>query len=97
MSCEKIIALLGFANRAGKLAIGRSAVIKAHLKNKVYGVVVAADASDKIASITADWQVAIFTCGTKDELGQILGRDKVAIIGIMDQGFVKAIRKALAD
>ena len=87
-----MISLLGFANKAGKLAIGRSAVISAHLKNRVYAVVTARDASEKINSMANDLNVELFRYGTKEELGRILGREEVAIIGILDVGFAKSIR-----
>ncbi len=95
MSEEKVITLLGFANKAGKLAIGRSAVLATHSKNKLYAVLVAADASEKIEAILQEVDKETFRCCTKDELGQILGRHEVAIIGILDQGFVKSIRQAM--
>lgn len=95
MSEEKVITLLGFANKAGKLAIGRSAVQAAHFKNKVHAALVATDASGKIEVLVDDVNKETFRCCTKDELGKILGRNEVAIIGILDQGFAKAIRKAL--
>ena len=95
MSEEKVITMLGFANKAGKLAIGRSAVQATNFKNKLYAVLVATDASEKIEAIVQDVQKETFRCCTKNELGQILGRTEVAIIGILDQGFAKSIRKAM--
>jgi len=97
MSDTKVTTLLGFANKAGKLAIGRSAVQATHSKNKLYAVLVAADASEKINAIVEEMKVETFQCCTKDELGQILGRHEVAIVGILDQGFVKSIRKAISS
>ncbi|RQW02975.1 hypothetical protein EH222_12930 [candidate division KSB1 bacterium] len=91
---EKVLTLLGFAHKAGQLAIGRSAVLTA---KKVYAIVLARDASEKNRLIAQDRQVAVHMCGTKEELGRILGRDQVAIIAILDQGFARAIGSALAD
>lgn len=95
MSEEKVIALLGFANKAGKLAIGRSAVEAVNIKGRVYAVLVATDASDKIEKIVENVNKETFRCCSKEALGQILGRTEVAIIGILDQGFVKSIRQAM--
>ncbi len=97
MSKEKVITMLGFANKAGKLAIGRSAVQASNSKNKLYAVLVAEDASEKIEAIIEQVGKETFRCCIKDELGQILGRTEVAIIGILDQGFAKSIRKAMKD
>ena len=97
MPDKKVITLLGFANKAGKLAIGRSAVQATNFKNKLYAVLVATDASEKIEAIVEEVEKETFRCCSKDELGQILGRNEVAIIGILDQGFAKSIRKAMKD
>ena len=91
---EKVLTLLGFAHKAGQLAIGRSAVLSA---KKVHAIVLAKDASEKNRLIAQQLQVEVFHLGTKETLGRMLGRNEVAILAILEQNFAKSIRAALQD
>jgi ribosomal protein L7Ae-like RNA K-turn-binding protein len=97
MSKQKVKSLLGFANRAGKLAIGRSAVYRSHQKGTLSAILLANDASEKIAAMMKDLKIEFFYYSTKDALGQIVGREQVAVIGILDQGFAQSIRAVLIE
>lgn len=94
MSEEKIKALLGFANKAGKLALGRSAVTTAYHRKKLVAIVMAIDASDKLDALAVDFGVQVLRYATKDELGKMFGRDEIGIIGILEVGFAKSIQRA---
>lgn len=97
MSEEKVKALLGFANKAGKLALGRSAVYSSHQKDKLCAIVLAKDASVKVEEMMKTLKIEHFYFGTKDSLGQLFGRDKVGVIGLLDHGFTQSIRQALIE
>ncbi len=96
MSENKIRTLIGFATRAGKIAAGRSAVTKALLKNKVYLLLIAKDASPKIIkeySKIPNVKACYFL--SKTELGEITGRKETAVLGICDANFSNSIKKLL--
>jgi len=96
MSENKIRTLIGFATRAGKIAVGRSSVTKALFKNKVALLILAGDASPKI--IKEYGKVPnVRTCYflSKTELGEITGRKETAVLGICDDNFASSIKKLL--
>ena len=89
---QKIVTLLGFANRAGKLAIGKSAVISSIKKEKVLLVLFANDASEKLENDIGDVKSVQMQDISKDDLGKALGRNEVAIIGVCDANFYKSMK-----
>jgi len=93
---NKIRVLLGFARKAGKLAVGRSAVIKAHKQKTMALAILATDATPKAQKIVEHLQgVGSIHFGTKSELGEILGRDEVGMIGVLDDQFAASLRHAM--
>ena len=95
---EKINKLLGFARRAGKLAIGRSAVETADKQKKLKLVILAEDATPKAERVVLHLRgVASIRYSTKDGLGELLGRSEVGMVGILDQNFAVSIRHAAAN
>ena len=89
---QKILTLLGFANRAGKLAIGKSAVINFINKEKVLLVLLANDASEKLENDLGDVRTVHMQDVSKDDLGRALGRNEVAIVGVCDANFYKSMK-----
>ena len=91
----KILTLLGFAKKAGKLVIGKQAVLKAFQKKRVYLILLSNDASsktiDELQRLNAKWFKLSDT--SKFELGKIVGRNELSIIALSDQQFAKSIRK----
>ena len=95
---NKISSLLGFARKAGKLAVGRSAVVTAHKQKKLTLAILANDATPKAERIVANLRgVATIHYGTKDDLGALLGRDQVGIIGVLDHGFAASLKRAITS
>lgn len=94
----KILTLLGFANKAGKLIIGKQAVLKSIKKNRVYLVILSNDVSlktiEELQRLEAEWIKLSET--TKFEFGAMAGRTELSIVGISDQQFVKSIKKLFA-
>jgi len=91
---EKIKSLLGFANKAGKLAIGRTALKNAHKEKRLYLVLISDDASSKLLDFAS--VAPAYRFSTTSELGRLVGREKVAIAGICDAQFASAIKKHLS-
>ena len=93
---EKIKALIVMSAKAGKLAAGYSAVHDAVEKSRVSMLLYALDLSEgtkeKVATPTAA-SVRWTTLFTREELGTLLNRELVGVIGIADEGLANAVWK----
>ncbi len=93
---EKIKSLIVMSAKAGKLAAGYSAVHDAVEKGRVSMLLYAIDLSqgtkEKVASPAAA-SVRGTTLFTREELGTMLNRELVGVIGIEDQGLSDALWK----
>ena len=94
---NKILNLLGLAQRAGKLTIGYDAVHQALLKHQVNILVIASDTSvntsDKIMSVSKhDKNILVINEFSAAELKKALGKE-IKILAINDIGFSQAIKK----
>ena len=87
---EKIRSLLPMSARAGMLATGSSAVDDALQKGRVEMLIFAEDLSEGTkhklltGGLPPKRQATLFT---RDELGQMVGRELVGVVGILDKGF----------
>lgn len=95
---DRMIGLIGLANKAGNVTGGGSMVIEAlRGKTKPGLVLLASDVSgpigDKIQGIAEANKVPILTAVTKDDFGAILGKAPRSAIAIKAGGFVKNIIK----
>jgi predicted RNA-binding protein YlxR (DUF448 family)/ribosomal protein L30E len=93
-SKEKVKSLIVMAAKAGMLLSGYSAVHDGVEKGRVKALLFATDLSDGtrekiMASDAAPKRQAAFL--TKDEIGALLNRELVGILGITDNGFADAI------
>jgi ribosomal protein L7Ae-like RNA K-turn-binding protein len=96
VQADKLIALLGLARRAGRLGMGFSAVEKMVVKGENPLVVTTSDMGNSLKMKVSRWQpVRGVVSGvlTGEEMARALGRDKLAVVGVSDSGFVKGIRK----
>ncbi len=93
---EKIKALIVMSAKAGKLAAGYSAVHDAVEKGRVSMLLYTLDLSEgtkeKVATPTAA-SVRCTTLFTREELGTLLNRELVGVIGIADAGLANALWK----
>ncbi len=92
---EKIYALLGFARKAGKLAIGTEAVFESVAKKRSKLVLIAADISQKSAKevryICDKNNTRAVTLEIKiDDVTAAIGR-RAGILSVEDDGFANAI------
>ena len=88
---DKTGTLIQFAVKAGKEAIGRSACEKLRSNNKLYLIILAKDASERLLEFSQGVTTHYYL--TRSELGKLVGREQVSIIGISDYQFVNAIAK----
>lgn len=103
---NKTLSLIGFATKARKILFGAELTVKAVRKGKnsgVYLMLYASDASDNTKKRITDCGAfhnvpAIMLEQTSAELSKLTGKlHAVAVMGIADEGFAKAIMKSLSD
>ena len=96
---EKIISLLGLAQKAGKIVSGELAAEKAIKSGKAKFVIIATDCSEttkkNYRDMTAYYNVQIHEMFEKEQLGQCIGKEYRAALIINDLGFTKAIKELL--
>ena len=91
---EKVKSLVAMAAKAGMLSAGYSAVHDALEKGRLvmllYARDISADTKDKVVprGTVAPREATLFT---RDELGGILNRELVGVIGIHDKGLADAV------
>ena len=93
---EKLCGLLGLARRAGKLAVGASAVERMVHQGSRPLVVVASDAGSGLRSTVERWEDLRFVLDdvmTSEEMARVFGREKLAIVAVTEPGFVRGILK----
>lgn len=97
----KLKSLLGFAAKAGNLAIGTAAVERAISRRQVYLVICAQDLSPKtIKNFQYLCQVNAveFHCfGSRNELGNWIGKPERGIIGVTSSQFAAAMHGLFID
>lgn len=95
---ERLMNLLGLAQRAGKTETGTDFVLTAIQQQKARLVIIASDASANLSKKINDkgnfYKVQVASPITGDELSTAVGH-KRSVIAIMDAGFAKAIAKLL--
>ena len=102
MNKQGILTLLGFAQKAGKLAAGEAAVENFLKKGRLKLVLLSEELSQ---NKQADWQKQAETYEiawvcvdiTKIELGTAVGLSPRGIVGVMDQSMAEAIMKKIQD
>jgi ribosomal protein L7Ae-like RNA K-turn-binding protein len=99
MSDQRIMALLGLAQKAGKIVSGEVAVEHAVRAGKAKLILVAADASDNTRKNYFDMaKFNNLTCHevlSKDQFGTAIGKPPRAALAVNDAGFSKAIKATL--
>lgn len=94
---DNILNNLGLCNRAGKIISGTDEIIDEMRLNKVYLIFLASDASDntkkKINDKAKYYGVDIIDTYSSIELSNAIGKTNRMVIGIIDKGFVKILKK----
>ncbi len=101
MSEQKLISLLGLAQKAGKIASGEVAVEKAVQSGKAKLLVIAIDSSENTRKGYRDmalyYKVPLYERLTKEQLGNCIGKAHRAALAILDEGFSGVIVKTMMD
>lgn len=96
---SKVLSMIGLATKAGKVTSGEFSVEKAVKSGKAYLVIVADDASDNTRKMFTNmctfYEVPIFFYGSKETLGNAMGKETRASLAILDTGFKDAIVKKI--
>ena len=96
---RRVESLLGYVRGAGKLSAGTEAAREAFESSQASLVVIAEDAraaadAGFVAKAAAAGKVV--TWGTKQSIGDAVGRVETAVLAIRDRGFSEAIAQAIA-
>lgn len=98
MGQNKVLTLLGFASKAGKLQFGMDAAVNSVKKKQAMLIVTAQDLSEKSRkeiSFHAKENIPVITLLDCDieTLSKAVGK-RAGIIAVLDEGFAKAIDEA---
>lgn len=92
---NKVYGLLGLCQKAGKLVSGEFSCETAIKKKEAYLLLLAKDASDNTRKLFKDRcsyrNIPFMEYGTKEELGQAIGKVKRASVAITDINFANKI------
>ena len=92
---SKLEGLIGLARKAGKLTIGSDASREALVRDRVHLMILAEDVSPgsgrKIEGMAKDRGIPVIRFSSKSVLGNLLGREKVAVLGILEESFAKGL------
>lgn len=98
---NKILTLLGFAQKAGVLCSGDTAVTSAIANHKAKLVLLMCDAAsstkDKIVANCIKNKVKLITMFDKNSIGNAIGKSQRSAIAIMDKRFSDSIIKWYED
>ncbi|MBO4982005.1 MAG: ribosomal L7Ae/L30e/S12e/Gadd45 family protein [Lachnospiraceae bacterium] len=101
MKQNKILSLLGLAMRGNNLASGEFQTEEAVKNGSAMLVIIAEDASDNTKKLFRNkcsyYEVPVYEYGTKEILGQAIGKDLRSSVGVCDPGLADAIEKHLKN
>ena len=96
VASRKLVALIGFGIRGRGAVVGVQQVREAARRGKLQLAIAAPDAStnslDKVLPLLRARGILILEGPGAVDLGAIAGRDKTAVIGIVDRGLAKGIK-----
>lgn len=96
---NKVITLLGFAQKSGKVLSGEYMVLEALKKGKAKIVLLAVDTSENTKKRISDKcsfrNINCYEVLTKDEMSQAIGKEARVAVAITDNNFAKSIEKNL--
>jgi len=96
---NNLTTILGFAQKAGKIASGETATGQVITRKKACLVLVALDASagttERFVELSLKNKIPVIKAGSKLELGNAIGRSPRSCIAFLDNGFARAAIEAL--
>ena len=96
---QKLLGLLGLARRAGKLAVGFTAVETSVRRGERPLIIMATDIGASQKTKIGRWEPLrgmLTDVLSAEVLAQAMGREKLSVVGVSDAGFVKGILKLVA-
>lgn len=95
-SKNKLMNMLGFAKKAGKISSGEGITLENIKKDKALVVVLANDASENTSKRIKDKasyrNIEVIQLLNRKELGRAIGVDERVVISITDKGFAQSIK-----
>jgi len=92
---NKIYSLLGLAKKSGSLKPGEMGSMEAIKKKQCKLLIIAEDASEntkkKFINLSNKYNIKIIIFGSKDEIGNSIGKEIISVVSILDSNFTKAI------
>lgn len=99
MNEDKVLNLLGLAQRAGKLSSGDFIVEKAMKKKTPKLVLLAGDCAanneKKHIQLAEIHHIPLRKVGSKESLGTAIGKEVRVVVAVEDDGFAKALLKEI--
>src|SRR6056297_390249 len=95
MKINKVNNMIGFAVKSGNISLGYK-ITKSDIKNnRVFMIIVANDIStkikEKIETFIENKDIYYIQYSSKEELGKLLGKNLVGVLGIKDRNMTKYI------
>lgn len=101
MKVQEIRGLLGLAHRARGLAIGSRETRSELRRGEIRLVLLSADGSprdrERILRVAEEEQVPVRIVGSGEELGAVIGRGAVGVLGIRDRNLASGILQRLPN
>ncbi len=101
LKLNKVYSLLGLAYRSRNLVSGEFMTEKTVKEGKAVLVIVSNDASDNtkkmFENMCVHYKVPLVFYGTKEEIGQAMGKEIRASLAIIDQGFAETVKKQIDE
>ena len=99
MQQDRILSMLGLATKAGRIASGEFSTEKAVKSGSAFLVVVSEEASEntkkKFRNMCSFYQVPMYLYGSKEALGNSIGKEFRASLAVLDEGFAKSLEEKL--
>ena len=93
--------MIGLAIKAGAAATGTAGCITKIKNNRIMLVFIADDCSnntrEKILSAVKNKNIEISEMFSKEQLGSIIGKEEISVIGISDKNFAKGISDKITE
>ncbi len=98
---DKVLRLLGLGVRSRGAVVGVERVREAASKGTVVLAVVATDVSahslEKVLPLLAAKRVPVLSGPGAEALGHAVGRERTAVVGIVDRNLARGVRSAAGD
>lgn len=98
---QKIYQLLGIATRARKVTTGEDLTVREVQAGKASLVIISSDASantmKKITDKCKFFNVEMHVFGSREDLGQAIGKESRVVLAIMDAGFAGKLSSLLNE